>query len=333
MIVIMKIQLAHKFEEIISIENLLEAWKEFLVGKRKKPDVQEFALNLFDNILQLHQELANKSYKHGSYYRFNICDPKPRIIHKASVRDRLLHHAIYRKLYPFFDRTFIGDSFSCRIDKGTHRALNKFRNFAYKVSRNHTRTCWVLKCDIKKFFNSIDHQILLGILRAHIPDPSIIWLLENVIKSFSVSTSRGLPLGNLTSQLFANVYMNRFDQFVKHQLKAKHYVRYADDFVLLSHVKEALVDIIPQIDDFLKNNLKLSLHPKKVSIKTFASGVDFLGWVHFPDHRVLRTATKHRMMKRVKENPKKAVVQSYRGLLSHGNAFKLKKELPPLVEK
>lgn len=333
MIVIMKIQLAHKFEEIISIENLLEAWKEFLVGKRKKPDVQEFNLNLFDNILQLHQELANHNYYHGSYHRFNICDPKPRIIHKASVRDRLLHHAIYRKLYPFFDRTFIGDSFSCRVDKGTHRAMNKFRSFAYKVSRNHTRTCWVLKCDIKKFFDSIDHEILLGILRANIPDPSIIWLLENVIKSFSVSIGQGLPLGNLTSQLFANAYMNRFDQFVKHQLKEKYYIRYADDFVLLSHVKEALVDIIPRIDDFLENNLKLSLHPHKVFIKTFASGVDFLGWVHFPDHRVLRTATKHRMMKRVEENPKKAVVQSYRGLLSHGNAFKLKKGLPTLVEK
>src|SRR3989344_8085912 len=124
-----KIILQHSFEDIISTENILEAWKEFIRGKRQRKDVQEFGLNLMDNILELHSDLVNHIYKHGGYQAFNICDPKPRNIHKAQVRDRLLHHAIYRILYPFFDRIFISDSFSCRIDKGMHKALNRFRSF------------------------------------------------------------------------------------------------------------------------------------------------------------------------------------------------------------
>ncbi len=327
MVIVMKIQLIHKFEDIISIENLLEAWKEFLRGKRNKPDVQEFSLNLFDNILQLHQELANKSYQHGNYYRFTISDPKPRIIHKASVRDRLLHHAVHRVLYPFFERIFIADSFSCRINKGTHRSINRFRFFAYKVSKNHTRTCWVLKCDIRKFFHSIDHGILMEILSSYIANEDIIWLLKSIIDSFNTAPEKGLPLGNLTSQLFANLYMNELDQFIKHHIKARHYIRYADDFVILSENRQWLESAVSLIEKFLHDELKLSLHPDKLSIRTFASGVDFLGWVHFSDHRVLRTVTKRRMFKRVEANPSPETVNSYLGLLRHGNADKLRKLL------
>lgn len=131
---------AHTYEDIISVENLLSAWREFLRGKRSKHDVQEFQHCLMDNILALHRDLKNKAYIHGSYHAFNISDPKPRNIHKASVRDRLLHHAIHRKLYPFFDKKFVADSYSCRIDKGTHKAMGRFRTFAYRASKNHTRT-------------------------------------------------------------------------------------------------------------------------------------------------------------------------------------------------
>ena len=148
------------FEKIISVENLLLAWKEFMRGKKNKKDVQEFQLHLMDNILALHQDLKNKTYKHGGYMAFNISDPKPRNIHKATVRDRLLHHAIYRILYPYFDKKFIHDSYSCRINKGTHKAINKFREYGRKVSKNNTKTCFVLKCDIRKFFANIDHKIL-----------------------------------------------------------------------------------------------------------------------------------------------------------------------------
>lgn len=183
--IFMKIQLVHKFEDIISLENLLEAWKEFVNGKRNKKDVQEFSMHLMDNIFSLHSDLINHTYKHGGYQAFKINDPKPRDIHKASVRDRLLHHAIYRILYPFFDKTFIADSYSCRLNKGTHKAVNKFCSYFYKVSKNNTRTCWVLKCDIRKFFANINHDILINILREYIPDKDIIELLESVILSFT----------------------------------------------------------------------------------------------------------------------------------------------------
>jgi retron-type reverse transcriptase len=321
----LKIQFSHKFKDIISIENLLEAWKEFLRGKRGKVDVQEFSLQLMDNIFSLHNDLANYSYRHGGYQAFNISDPKPRNIHKASVRDRLLHHAIYRKLYPFFDKTFIADSFSCRISKGTHKAVNEFRSVAYGVSKNNTKTCWVLKCDIRKFFASIDHKILMKILEQYISDKNILWLLEKVIGSFhSTKPGIGLPLGNLTSQLFVNIYMDEFDQFVKHKLKAKYYIRYADDFTVLSDNKNWLEELIIPIQNFLKSRLNLELHPEKIFIKTLASGVDFLGWVNFTDHRILRTATKRRMFKRIKQKTTSETLNSYLGLLKHGNTYRLK---------
>src|SRR3989338_2081841 len=228
------IQFAHTYNDIISIENLLGAWQEFIKGKRKKKDVQEFQLRLMDNIFSLHQELKDKTYQHEPYKEFKISDPKPRDIHKASVRDRLLHRALYRQLYPFFDRTFIADSYSCRKGKGTHKAMNRFRAFTYQVSKNHTRTAWVLKCDVRKFFASIDHRILFDILVTYIPDERIAGLIVEVVSSFQSLVypirpdelnKRGLPLGNLTSQLLVNVYMNEFDQYVKHKLKVKYYIR------------------------------------------------------------------------------------------------------------
>ncbi len=303
----------------------MEAWREFVAGKRKRLDVQDFGRRLMDNLLFLKEDLITKSYRHSLYKAFKITDPKPRDIHKASVRDRLLHHALYRKLYPFFERTFIADSYSCRDKKGVHKALERFTRFSRMVSRNHTRTAWVLKCDIRKFFASIDHSILKGILARYIPDEDINWLLSVIIDSFSPDKPGvGLPLGNLTSQLLVNIYMNEFDQFAKHQLKAKYYIRYADDFVILSEDRDWLVSLLPRIEVFLKERLALTLHPNKVSIATASSGTDFLGWVHFPDHRVLRTTTKRRMFSKLRESPNKPEVRnSYLGLLKHGNAKKL----------
>ena len=327
-LVIMKIQLTHTFEDIISIENLLNAWKEFIKGKRGKRDVQEFQLRLMDNIFSLHRDLATRSYRHGAYEAFSIFDSKPRRIHKASVRDRLLHHAVYRILYPFFDRTFIADSFSCRLGKGTHKALNRFRSFAYAVGKNNTKTCWALKCDIRKFFTNIDHIVLFKIIKKYVSNAGTLRLIEEVVGSFSsIRPSVGLPLGNLTSQLLVNIYMNEFDQFVKHKLKAKHYIRYADDFVILSQDRKWLESSVPLIRDFLGIQLKLELHPDKLFMKTLASGVDFLGWVHFPDHRVLRTTTKKRMMRRLAQGNKEETWGSYLGMLSHGNAQELTKDI------
>lgn len=305
------------------------AWEEFVVGKKQKRDVREFSRTLMDDIVSLHETLVNRTYRHGAYESFYITDPKVRHIHKASVRDRLLHHAVYRVLYPFFDRTFIADSFSCRNEKGMHKAIDRFRRFAAQASRNHTRTVWALKCDIRKFFASIDHGTLLAILREHIPDQDILWLLENVIGSYHTESRAGvgLPLGNLTSQLFANIYMHRFDEWAKHALKAKYYVRYADDFMFLSDDKEWLMGALPQIRGVLQTRLRLVLHPDKVLLKTVSSGVDFLGWVHFPDHRVLRTKTKQRMFRKLKGSPTEASLQSYLGVLGHGNAGRVRDQL------
>ncbi len=324
----MKIKLIHTFKETTSVENLLDAWKEFLRGKRAKRDVQEFQVHLMDNIFSLHHDITSHTYRHGGYHAFNISDPKPRVIHKASVRDRLLHHAIYRKLYPFFDRTFIADSYSCRNGKGTHKALNRFQEFGSIVSKNNTRTCLVLKCDIRKFFANIDHEVLFRVVREHISDQNILLLLQEVVSSFSsVKSGVGLPLGNLTSQLLVNIYMNEFDQFMKHKLKVKYYIRYADDFVVFSENRSLLERHILDIHAFLHTKLKLELHPQKVSIATLASGIDFLGWVHFLDHRVLRTTTKNRIVKKMKNYPRPETISSYRGVLKHGDTYKVQKRL------
>jgi RNA-directed DNA polymerase len=319
------------FETIISLENLCVAWQEFVVGKKTKKDVAEFSLNLSCNLYALHEDLRNKLYEHGTYHAFRISDPKPRDIHKATVRDRVLHHAIYRVLYPYFDRKFVSDVYSCRDEKGVHRAMRRFQGFARKASRNNTRTCWVLKCDIRKFFASIDQATLMRIVSGHIPDRDIVWLLQKVVDSFENAPGKGLPLGNLTSQLLVNVYMNEFDRFVKHGLREKYYVRYADDFVFLAEDRRHLENLIPKISDFLEKELKLSLHPRKVKIATWASGVDFLGWVCFPDHKVLRTTTKRRMLKRTAQNPSGPTVNSHLGALKHGNAKKIEREIKNIL--
>lgn len=328
------------YEDIISLPNLFTAWEEFLCGKRKRKDVLEFSMKLSEEIFTLHIELKEKTYQHSPYTAFNISDPKPRNIHKAAVRDRLLHHAIYRVLYPMFDKKFIYDSYSCRLGKGTHKAINRFRMFCLKESNNHTRSVWILKCDIRKFFATIDHRVLKSILEKHIADTDTLWLLSQVIDSFNSIYAMaymrkvGFPLGNLTSQLLVNVHMNEFDQFVKHVLKHKYCIQYADDFVILSHDKKQLEDALPIVSKFLKDELILDLHPNKVSIATLSSSVDFLGWVHFVDHRVLRTTTKKRMMKKISMNAQNQnVTNSYLGLLKHGNGYKLAKQIQTIVSK
>lgn len=175
-----------------------------------------------------------------------------------------------------------------------------------------------MKCDIKKFFANINHEIVIKILEEYITDKKIIWLIKKVIDSFySTDTGIGLPLGNLTSQLLVNIYMNKFDQFLKHKLKTKYYIRYTDDFVVFSQNRQYLEEITSEIQDFLKNKLKLKLNPDKISIKTLNSGEDFLGWVNFPDHRVLRTTTKRRMFRRIKTNPTPETLNSYLGFLRY----------------
>ncbi len=178
------------FEEIISPQNLFAAWVEFRRGKRSRSDVQTFERHLEDNVFALQSELQDGSYRHNSYHRFHIFDPKHRIIHKATVRDRLVHHGVYRVLYPIFDRSFIFDSYSCRTGRGTHAAVNRLERFARKVSKNYSRPCWALKFDIKKFFDSVDHKILMGILASSLRGPCVV--PKQSSEQIATSVDRGL---------------------------------------------------------------------------------------------------------------------------------------------
>jgi retron-type reverse transcriptase len=326
------------FDEIISTENLFLAWDKFKNGKRNKKDVRLFEWNLEENIFRLNRNLKNKMYKHGAYHSFNISDPKPRNIHKAQVRDRILHHAVFRILNPIFEPGFISASFSCREGYGTHKGVQYLQNTLRKATQNGRVSCFALKCDIKKFFDTIDHDILLGILKKKIKDEDTIWLLKQIISSFSSNYSllgieKGVPIGNLTSQLFANVYMGEFDIFVKQKLKAKHYLRYTDDFIILSHNKEYLKKTLPPIVSFLQDELRLKIHDEKTKIQKTSQGVDFLGYVVFIKYKLVRTKTKRRTTKKfdLKINeyhqgivPKTSLsqsLQSYLGFFSHGESF------------
>lgn len=318
------------YDELISKENLIDAFFRFRAGKKSKTDILEFSLKLPKEIDKLHFDLKNKTYKHGAYKHFIVNDPKRRDIHKASVRDRVVHHLIYSALYPYFDNLFIYDSYSCRLHKGTYKAISRMKEFTRKASKDYQRPIYVLKCDIRKFFANIDQKRLMDILKKHINDEGILWLLGNIVESFHTPglENKGLPLGNLTSQLLVNIYMNEFDHFVKRDMREKYYIRFADDFIVVSDSESDLVKNVSQMSVFLYRQLGLSIHPDKVFIKNISEGVDFLGWVHFPTYRILRTTTKRRMLKRLSGvDLKDEVKQSYLGLLRHGNTYKIQKTL------
>lgn len=323
------------FDRIISKTNLLRSWQEFKIDKRNKVDSQTFEHNLAENLFALHFDLKNKTYQHGSYSSFYIHDPKLRHIHKACVRDRVLHHAIMKQIEPYFERTFIFDSYSSRIGKGTHRAVLRLREFAWGLSQNNHKTVWALKCDIRKFFDSIDHKILFQLIKNKVSDQTALGLVKEVISS----CPNGIPLGNLTSQLFSNIYLNPLDHFVKRTMKEKYYLRYADDFIILSRDIDHLQALIPRLRTYLDTTLKLELHPVKVTIRKWSQGIDFLGYIVFPHHIILRTRTKKRMFRNIWHNfqlmqegllDKKKFEQSFRsylGLLEHCRGYGIRDKI------
>jgi len=311
------------FEKIVSLENLFNAWDEFKRGKRGKMDVMRFERNLEHNLLQLQRDLVAKRYKHGSYHAFYITDPKQRHIHKASVRDRIVHHAVFTILNPIFEPTFIFDSYSCREGKGTHKGIDKLKTMVGKASGYNRWPTYILKCDIKKFFQSVNHVILLEFLNRKIKDPDAMGLINEIVESFS----DGLPIGNLTSQLFANVYLSELDHFVKGGLKVRFYIRYTDDFVMVSNSVVQFRAWFGAIRIFLKQKLKLTPYPSKVILRKYHQGVDFLGYVQYPHYRRLRTKTKRRILKKVAEGINDQALQSYLGVLSHANSYKLGEQI------
>lgn len=279
----------------------------------------EYHKRLRVNTKQLHQDITSGNYEHGKYQPFTICDPKQRQIHKATVRDRLVHQAVVSAIEPLFEKRFIFDSYSCRVGKGTHAGVARLGLFLRQASRNNTKKVYALKCDVRQFFASIDHEILMKQIESRIHDEQTLELLRTILLSHGAELGKGIPLGNVTSQLFANIYLHELDWFMKQTMGIKHYLRYCDDFVVVSTDKAYLQSLIEPVGQFLADYLKLELHPNKVSIHSWNQGVDFLGYVLRPYAISIRTKTKRRMLARATENN----VSSYLGVCSHANAYEL----------
>jgi len=240
------------YPEIYSIKNLVLAWRKARKGKTQKDDVIEFEEKLVTNLRALHNELKFQTYEPLPLKTFILRDPKSRKISKSDFRDRIVHHALVRVIEPIFDKTFIYDSCANRKGKGNLFAIKRFYNFMRKVSKNGKTKGWFnnnqvkgycFKADIKHYFQEVDHKILLSIIRRKIRDEKVIWLIERILENNVLDNpkGKGMPLGNLTSQFFANVYLNELDKFVKHKLRAKYYIRYVDDFVLINPSREKLL--------------------------------------------------------------------------------------------
>jgi len=297
------------WQQIASFENLLLAARKAQRGKRFFEDVAAFNFSVERELLTLQRELQTKQYQPGPHKTFAIIDPKPRLISAAPYRDRVVHHALCNIIEPIFDRTFISDSYACRVGKGTHAAVDRLTQFI-------RRSRYVLKCDIRKYFPSIDHEILKEMIRRKIKCPDTLWLIDLIIDHAggyedatflfpgddlftSHERRRGLPIGNLTSQLFANLYLNDFDHWAKEKAGAAQYIRYMDDFVTVGDDKAWLHDLKDAMAERLAS-FRLKLHPSKCTVFPAASGAEFLGYVVFPEHRRLRSGNLKLLRKKMR---------------------------------
>ncbi|OYV84242.1 MAG: hypothetical protein B7X04_00110 [Parcubacteria group bacterium 21-54-25] len=250
-----------------------------------KEDVLVFSEHFEKHLLSLHSDLVRGKYKHGPYTRFLIQDPKLRHIAKASVRDRVLHHAICRVIAPSFDRAFIFDAYSSRKTKGVHRAIERLQSLAQKLSRNNTQTVWALKCDVRKFFDSVGHVRLLELCARRIRDERVMALLKDILGSFETKQGKGIPLGNLTSQLFANIYLDPLDQYVKRELRVKNYLRslycypaiapssgvFCHSYVIFFHRISVWICTLPKY--FFENGIRVSTFLDMYTFRTTESCV------------------------------------------------------------
>ena len=299
------------YPQVYAFPNLLIAFLHARKGKRNRPEVATFEFNLETNLLALERELASRAYRPGPYRNFYIYEPKRRLVSAAPFRDRVAHHALCNVIEPVWEPRFIHDSYACRLGKGTHRAMARCRQFIRRYP-------YVLQCDIRRFFPSIDHAILLDILARKIADPDVLELCIRILRSgegiladeyemayfpgddlFAANRPRGLPIGNLTSQFWANVYLDQLDQFVKRTLRCPAYLRYMDDFLLFAYDKPALHAWRAEIASFLAG-LRLVLHPKKSVVFPVKNGVDFVGFRVFPTHVRLRRSSVRRFARRLR---------------------------------
>lgn len=269
------------YNQVAAKENLYRAAYFAARSRRYRPAAADFNFRLEEELGSLHGELLDKTYRHGDYRLFTIYEPKKRLIAAAPFRDRVVHHAVHDVIEPIIDHSFIYDSYACRRNKGVHRALDRAQGFL-----RQNRFC--LHADIRKYFLSIDHGVLKTIIRRKIGDEDVLWLLDEIIDS-AVSLRGGLPIGNLTSQFFANLYLNELDYFVKQKLKVRYYIRYMDDFLVFSESKFSLRGIKDALREFLRSCLRLRLHEEKSQIYETSNGLRFLGFRLHHNFRRLTT--------------------------------------------
>jgi retron-type reverse transcriptase len=337
----------HIFDRIAAFDNLLMAARKAQQSKRFKPATALFNFNLEKELLRLQRELIEKRYAHGGYHDFTIYDPKMRLISAAPYRDRVVHHALCNVIEPLFDRSFIFDTYACRKGKGTHAAVDRYTVFARKNR-------YVLKCDIQKYFPSIDQDILLGIIRRKIKCKDTLWLIEQIVRSRADSgvicyfpgddlftpyqRARGLAIGNLTSQFFANLYLDRFDHFVKETLRCRYYIRYVDDFVLFDDSKGRLNQLKAQMIDYL-DTLRLRLHPRKCRVYRVDEGIGFLGYRIYPHYRLLKKQNVLHFRRKLKKlqhgyqngcigaDAVKQSIQSWIAHTGHADTYRLRRRI------
>jgi len=336
------------YEKIISFENLYWASKSARMGKKSKQSCATFEMNVEDELIALHKELHAKNYQPGSYREFTIYERKPRKISAAPYRDRVVHHALCQVIEPIFERAFIHDSYACRPGKGTHRAVDRFTEFA-------RRNRYVLKTDIRKYFPSIDHEILFERIARKIKCRDTLGLIKLIIETSNpqeeitthypgddlftpLEHRRGIPIGNLTSQFFANIYLDGFDHYVKEILHCGAYIRYVDDIVVFDDNKKRLWAIRQVMEEYL-SKLRLSLHPVKTIVVPVTEGVDHLGYRVYPDRRRLRKDNIVRFHRRIRKmqddyttgrvtlHDVNARVQSWLGHAKHADTYLLREKI------
>lgn len=307
------------YEKICSIENLNIADSIARKGKKNQPGIIAYDKNREKNIAALHESLINKTYKTSEYTTFTIYEPKERIIFRLPYYpDRIVHHAVMNILEPIFVSTFTADTYSCIKKRGIHAAAGALK----KALKDQDNTRFCLKLDIKKFYPSIDHDILKDLLRRKFKDHDLLNLLDEIIDS-----AKGLPIGNYLSQYLANFYLTYFDHWIKEERKVKYYFRYADDMVILAPDKPYLHNLRAAIQQYLNDNLKLELKDDYQMFPVDKRGIDFVGYVFKHTHILLRKSIKQSFAKAVKKHKGPQTIASYTGWASHCNSRNLIKKL------
>ncbi|WP_290597024.1 reverse transcriptase/maturase family protein [Archaeoglobus sp. JdFR-39] len=329
------------FEIVCSFEHLLRSFYLCRKGKTYRIYALEFEANLEENLFELQEELRTGMWEPQGYTTFYVYDPKKRLINAPTFRDRIVHRAVHDVIEPIWERIFIYDSYACRKGKGTHKGVDRLTKFLRSYPPKQKVYCF--KADIESYFASVDHEILFKIIKRKIVDKELLSVIWKIIDSYHEEGKLGvgIPLGNLTSQLFANIVLNELDYFIKHELRVKHYIRYMDDFVMLHPDKKQLWAWRDEIAKFLKK-LKLQLHPKKQIVFPASKGIDFLGYIVFRDHRRVRRRNVHRFYQRLKKiangtfdkDPEQSIM-SWMGYTIHADAYGLNKSIAkkyPILE-